>query len=141
MKQNNFFKDIYSMFTISCRHIDSSKRGHYKVLHIGGRMSLEQNYGVEMQYMHHLLIFAFSMELEGLLHSLTKTSMEYNTCTILWQYPHEGIVVTLQNFVEVLIPSMWQILQYPHLHIPIILHSSIKHFLPLMNLKMSFNYI
>jgi hypothetical protein len=31
---------------------------------------------------------------------------------------NEGIAVTLQNFDEVnLIPLMWPILQYPHLHI------------------------
>jgi hypothetical protein len=29
-----------------------------------------------------------------------------------------GIIITFQNFVQVdLIPSMWPILQYPHLHI------------------------
>jgi hypothetical protein len=55
---------------------------------------------------------------------------------------NEGIVVTLQNFVEVnLIPSMWQILQYFHLHIPTILHWSIKRFWPFMSLKMFFSYI
>jgi hypothetical protein len=40
-----------------------------------------------------------------------------------------------------LIPSMWQILQYFHLHVPTILHQSIKRFLPFMSLKMSFNNI
>jgi hypothetical protein len=41
----------------------------------------------------------------------------------------EGIIGTHQYFVEYnFIPSMWPILQYPHVHIPTILHWSIYEF-------------
>jgi hypothetical protein len=33
----------------------------------------EQNYGVEMQYLHHLGIFAFTLKLGGVLHNHNRT--------------------------------------------------------------------
>jgi hypothetical protein len=44
---------------------------------------LEQSYGIKMQCMHHLGIFAFTLKLGGVLHSLTKTKKQYNTRIIL----------------------------------------------------------
>jgi hypothetical protein len=86
-----------------------------------------------MHYMHHLRILAFTLKLGiRVLHSHNKTYEQYNTHTILWQIlnhgTNEGIAITNQNFVEInLMPSMWPILQYPHVHIPMI-HWSIYEF-------------
>jgi len=46
MKQKNFLKILIPCSLHHAKHIDSSKWGYYKVLHIDGKMLLEQNYGV-----------------------------------------------------------------------------------------------
>jgi hypothetical protein len=129
-------------------------------------MSLEQSYVVQMKY---LIILGYLHSPWNLVrYCVTLRKPKRNT--ILAPYSNntlnhdinEGIVKLVTLMVKGnefltktrvlqlhsktllkthLIPSMWQILQYLHIHRPTILHWSIKRFLPFMSLKLSFNYI
>ncbi len=57
--------------------------------------------------------------------------------SLKWRYYN----YTSKNYRRHFIPLMWPILQYPHVHILMILHWSIEQFLSFMNLKIYFNNI
>jgi hypothetical protein len=68
-----FLKYLFHVHYMTLEILIKENEGTTKFFTLMLKGLLEQSYGVYMQYLHHLWIFAFTLKLGGVLHNHSKT--------------------------------------------------------------------